>query len=236
MSSTWRKTSTEITFIQISVEEKKFSKQLEINIDKSSFIILGNKNKVKEIREQIAVTPLTLNNNEIKEKSTEKYLGDYLHKDGNEASIQQTITNRKWRIMSSILEIKIIIEDFRINSIGGVLTGINLWELAVIPMMLNNCGTWDEINSESMKKLNNLQNTLMQYLLKTPKTTPTPSLAWDFGILPIKYRVMIRKLCLAKHIISLGKNSLANEIFNAQNDLSYPGLAKEIKMHGYRSR
>ena len=49
------------------VAEITNSKQLEINIDKSSFIILGNRNKVKEIREQLAATPLTLNNNKIKD-------------------------------------------------------------------------------------------------------------------------------------------------------------------------
>ena len=79
--------------------------------------------------------------------------------------------------MSSILEIKTIIEDYRANYTGGLMTGINIWEMAVIPMMLNNAGTWDEINETTDKKLNGLQNTMLRYLLQIPRTTPIPSLS-----------------------------------------------------------
>ena len=33
-------------------------------------------------------------------------------------------------------------EDCRSQAIGGLAAGIELWELAVIPMLLNNSGTW----------------------------------------------------------------------------------------------
>ena len=65
--------------------------------------------------------------------------------------------------------------------------------------------------------------------MSTPKTTPAPSLAWEFGILPIEYRILTRKLCLAKHILSLKSDSLAKEIFITQNEMSFPGLANEIE-------
>ena len=41
-------------------------KQLEINIDKSSYILFGKKNKVTEIREFLMNNPLTFNGNVIK--------------------------------------------------------------------------------------------------------------------------------------------------------------------------
>ena len=131
--------------------------------------------------------------------------------------------------MSSILEIKTIVEDYRNKHKGGIMTGINLWEMSVIPSLLNNCGTWNSVDIETMKKLNNLQNTLLRYLLSTPRSTPIPSLPWEFGVLPIKFRIIVKKLCLAKHINSLEEGSLAKEIFETQTNFSFPGLATEVK-------
>ena len=204
-------------------------KQLEINIEKSSYIILGNKKKVSEIRQFIQNKPLTLNNKVINEKDSEKYLGDYLHNKGSQESINFTIKGRQWRVTSVILEIKTIIEDCRTHHIGGLLTGVQLWELAILPMLLNNAGTWDEISKVSEEKLDDFQNTLLRYLLNTPRTTPIPSLAWEFGMLPMKYRVIIRKLCLLKHMLSLDNESLAKQIIAKQSEESLPGLAKESK-------
>ena len=56
--------------------------------------------------------------------------------------------------MSAIMEIKTIIEDYRIHVVGGLKSGLDIWEMAIIPSLLNNAETWDEIDEESMIKLN----------------------------------------------------------------------------------
>ena len=129
-------------------------KQLDINVEKSSFILLGNKSRISEIRDEIKLTSLTFRGETIKEKNYEQYLGDYIHSDGLSASVTQTINARHWRLLSAVLEIKTIIEDYRINTVGGILTGKELWDLAVIPVMLTNAGTWTEITEDSLNKLN----------------------------------------------------------------------------------
>ena len=76
-----------------------------------------------------------------------------MHSDGNEASIEHTINERYCRVMSAILEIKSIINDYRVNYTGGLMTGIDIWEMAVIPMLLNNAGTWDKVSETADNKL-----------------------------------------------------------------------------------
>ena len=120
---------------------------------------------VKEIREYIKTTPLTLNDNIIKERDSEKYLGEYLHKEGINESIKLTVNERYWRAISAILEIKTVIQDYRSEHIGGLLAGVNIWELAVIPMLLNNSSTWNDVQSETMNKLKDIQNTLLRLSL-----------------------------------------------------------------------
>ena len=45
----------------------------------------------------------------------------------------------------------------------------------------------------------------------------------------MKYKLIVRKLCLTKHILSLDDSALAKQIFREQEELSSPGLVRELK-------
>ena len=54
-----------------------------------------------------------------KSKESDKYLGDIIHRDGLAASVEATIRDRKGRITSATLEIKAVIDDYRMQALGG---------------------------------------------------------------------------------------------------------------------
>ena len=93
----------------IFIESGMESKLLDLNTDKSCYIVIGSKKIVKPLQAQLAVTPLTLCGKTMKGKVSDKYLGDYIHTEGPTASVHCTITNRYGRIMSGILETRAII-------------------------------------------------------------------------------------------------------------------------------
>ena len=114
-------------------------------------------NRLK-MEEDISNHPITCGEFVTKRKRKEKWLGDIFHKMGLAVSVQETIIERTPRTKAAMFEIKGIIEDFRSQSIGGTVGAFDLWELSVIPMLLNNAGTWTEISEESIEMLENLQN------------------------------------------------------------------------------
>ena len=114
------------------------------------YLLLGNKTRVGEIREMIAKNPLMFKGQELKEKQFDKYLGDYIG-ESTEASVEKTVTDRYWRIMSFVMEVKTVIEDCRANSVSGLSAGLQMWQLGAIPVLLNNAGSWTDINSNTMK-------------------------------------------------------------------------------------
>ena len=148
---------------------------IDLNIDKSSFILLGKKSKVEQIRKIISETPLMLSEQEMKERTHEKYLGEHIHSEGLAETINFTVQQRYLLTVSAIMEIKTIINDYRIHVPGGLNTGIMLWELAVIPMILNNADTWNDISTVTTNKLESLQNMLIRFLLDSPRSTPIPA-------------------------------------------------------------
>ena len=204
-------------------------KQLDINVSKSTYIICENSSKSAEIRQELENNPLKYDGILIKEKQSEKYLGDMLDGRGLGASIEATITERHGRIFGSVLEIRIILEDYRSSQAGGIMAGLMLWEMAVIPSLINNSETWTCIDEGSLKRLEELQSMLLRSILSTAKSTPKALLYWDTGVLPMSYRVEEKKLLFLHQLISLPDSSLAKQFYDAQNKNHFPGLVMECK-------
>ena len=104
-----------------------------------------------------------------------------------------------------------------------------LWEIGIVPSLLNNSETWTNIDENCLKKLNNLQNMMLRMLFNTSVTAPKAALFWDSGILPMEKQIEQRKLLFLYHLITLPSISLANQVFLEQRDNNFPGLVTECQ-------
>ena len=204
------------------------SKLLEIHPKKSCFMVFAPNNGTRDlIRQEIANRPLIYDRFEMKSKSEEKWLGDMLCDRGLDKSVEATINNRYGKIFSAIFEMKAVIEDLRMQMIGGLKCGLDIWELALIPSLINNCSTWTNISTESVERLDKLQNTFLQMLFSVSQSCPKPVLCWDTATMLMQVRVDKSKLELLHHIKNLDDSSLAKQIFNEQKSAKWPGLVAE---------
>ena len=151
-------------------------KLLDFNIEKSGVLVLGPSKKQKEIIQQLEESPLTLGNKPVKLFETEKYLGDYISSKGLTHGVLTTVKRRKPKVVQSVIETKSVVEDCKMNSLGGLEAGIKIWDIAILPFLLNNCETWVDISRESIKMLDDLQQMFLRYMFGTPRTCPTPIL------------------------------------------------------------
>ena len=120
--------------------------------------------------------PLVYDSFQMQSKSEERWLGDYLSDQGLSKSVEATINNRYGKIQAAIFELKAVLEDLRMQSIGGLKCGLDIWELALIPSLTNNCGTWTQISQQSVDKLDKLQNLFLQILFAVGQSCPRPAL------------------------------------------------------------
>ena len=107
------RTANEAQAANDKIEQVMNLKQLQVNIDKSSYLLIGPRKRVHEIRELIKENPLTINGKETKESKEIKYLGEHIHKEGLDKTIEETIKRQYWIALSVIMEIKTIVCDFR---------------------------------------------------------------------------------------------------------------------------
>ena len=203
--------------------------QLDLNILKCSVIVFHNK-RSEIIREKMnQLKQLKLGNEQILAKNKDEYLGDFIHEGGLGKSAETTINHRFGRIFSSIIEISAILDDFRIDTIGGMVAGLEIFELALLPSLLNNSDIWIDLNEESTTKLENLQNSMFRNLFGVPSSTPLPLLRFDVGSLTMEERVHKKKLNFLFHLKSIESESLAGEILNLQIKYGFPGLVSECR-------
>ena len=146
----------------------------------------------------------------MKEMTQEKYLGDYLHCNGNPDSVAATVYVRSALAVSMVNEIKSVLEDCRVNVAGGICAGIDIWELSVLPFLLKNCSVWDDIPQGVYEQLENIQKMFYRYLFATPISTPTPALLWETGGLTMRNRIKMHKLSFYHHLVYLEACSVAS--------------------------
>ena len=203
------------------------SKQLEFHPDKTGFIILGNKQKVEEIRKEISDNPIYCGDFITKEKTQERWLGDISHSGGLAQSVLSTIQERSGKVKGAIFETAALIQDYRLQSAGGLMSGIYIWQLAIVQSLLSNSEMWTEISTEATKTLEGLHKLFLQVLLQVPSSTPGPSFYWETGMLELRYEVMKRKLNFINNLKHMDDNKLAKKIFNEQKKNKWPGLIQE---------
>ena len=205
-------------------------KQLSLNISKCSLIVFQKNTRINTIGEAINnKKQLSICNTIIEAKEKDVYLGDILHEGGLSKSALATVTHRYGRIFSSMIEVSSILDDYRIDTIGGMKAGLEIYELALLPSLLNNADTWIFMDKVTIQKLENLQNTMFRNLFAVPISTPTPMLRFDLGSLSMKERIDQKKLGFLHHLKHLESESLAAEMYELQVKYNFPGLITECR-------
>ena len=91
---------------------------------------------------EIESEPIMFGENVCKPQLSEVYLGDVISGLGLEDSVERTIQRRLGLVRGAMYETQAIMEDYRMQAVGGMAGAWTIWEHAICPKLLNNCGTW----------------------------------------------------------------------------------------------
>ena len=205
------------------------TKLLDYNLDKSCFVVIGKKKLQQELQEQLESCPIQLCGGNMKQEKKAKYLGDWLSCHGLADSVTATVMKRKGLVIHSIYETRAVVDDCRSQVCGGLTAGLDIWELAVLPMMLYNSECWQEISPETIQELENLQKKFYKCLFAVGSGCPTPALYLETGGMLMEYRILKKKLLFLHHLATLPDDALAREVYDVQRKLALPGLFQECQ-------
>ena len=135
----------------IKVDSVMKGKQLCLNKEKTAYIMFGSSKLLDPARKSMEISPIMCGDFLMKEKVTDKWLGDIFHQGGLAASVIATIKDREPKVKAACYEAAAIVEDMRSQCIGGFRCALDLFELAILPTLLYNSETWVEKLKRSWK-------------------------------------------------------------------------------------
>ena len=191
--------------------------------------MFGPKQRRQEITDEWEKDPLLLCNKRMGQKSNAKYLGDYLSERGLADSIHLTALKRKGVVTRACYEIRNILADCRAHITGGIVSGFDMWEIAVIPVLLYNAETWQDISRKTLDELEKMQLFFLRSTLAVWTGCPIPLLYSETGCLLMECRILQKKLMFLHHLFHLPDAALAKEVLLVQTENGLPGIYTECK-------
>ena len=198
-----------------------------LNREKTVYLIIGSSKQKQALRKQLEVEPLLCGEFITEEKEHEKWLGQYLSGGGLSDSVAKTVDAREEKIRGACLEVAQIVNDWRARVTGGMESALFLWEACVVPSLMYGSGTWVEMNSNTVKKLNNLQNWFIRLILQIGPGAPVASLCWETGFLDMEIRAWRDLIMMVIDLRNMEANTLARQVYEVQKNRHWSGLAKE---------
>jgi hypothetical protein len=104
----------------------------------------------------------------VKQKQSDRYLGQILQSDGVKASVNATISEREAKIKGAIFEVQSIIEQFEMQAMGGMMAAWELWECVLIPSLLSGAGTWVGSTKGEEERCDKLQELFWRVMFRVP--------------------------------------------------------------------
>ena len=86
---------------------------MEAHLDKTCFIMCGNRKYKDMVAENLKRNPLMFGDFLLKERESDRYLGQVVHGGGLDKTAEAPVKERAGRIKGEALEVKAIIEDFK---------------------------------------------------------------------------------------------------------------------------
>ena len=205
------------------------TKLLNFNLEKSGFLIFGSKRRRLEVENKLKTDPLVLCDKLMGQQHIAKYLGDYLSELGLSESIKLTVSKRKGLAARAMYEVKSILSDCRAHVTGCLVCGLDMWEVAIIPALLYNAETWQDIHKNTVDELETIQLKFLRSTLAVGTGCPIPLLYSETGTILMEYRILQKKLTFLHHIENLPDTALAKEVLSVQVDQGLPGIYNECK-------
>ena len=100
---------------------------------KTCYLVVGTTNYRENIQKEIEDNPLMFGKIVCKEKDSDVYLGDVISSQGLEHSVELTVQKRLGLIRGAMHKRSAIMEDYRLQVVGGMSGAWAIWERAICP-------------------------------------------------------------------------------------------------------
>ena len=138
------------------------------------------------------------------------------------------MAKRVARAQGAMFEAKSLIQDFRMQALGGMEGAWDLWNSGICASVLANCGSWVKLTKKAVGQLEECQNQYLRMIYSCPPSTPLPALRSQAGMTSMLHKIWTEQICLVSKILHrTDKDNYCRLILEEQTYMGWDGLAKE---------
>lgn len=154
---------------------------------------------------------------QLKKAEKYKYLADIITPTGG---LGETIKQRKNQILGLTTELATIISLIDESGLH-VMTAKKYYEAIIIPKLLTNAETWNNLTSTEIAELEGIQNRSLKRLLRLPQGTPSQGLLNEMGMWNIQTIIMSKKLMFLYKVLNYNDENITKQVL--LNQVNQPG-------------
>ena len=121
-----------------------------------------------------------------------------------------------WLVLFEKIKLMRWKKEFWMHRLGAINSGLTIFNMSVLPVLLYNASTWFEVSKTTINKLENLQLMLQRCLLGVPASTPIPAMCCALCMIGVQHQINYMKLMFLHYVIGLDQPVLAKEIYETQ--------------------
>ena len=86
----------------------------------------------------------------------------------------------------------------------------------LISMLLNNAECWLDLTKTDIEELEGIDLIFLRKLLEAPSTTPIPAIYLELGCIPLRFKIIEKRMMFLHYILKQEKNTIISKVFWAQ--------------------
>ena len=168
----------------------------------------------KKLKKRKECAKIKVHEDQMKDTSKQKYLGDIIDISGKNRS---NIEDRKNKGYGVVAEILAIIKDIPLGQYK-IEIGLKLRQAMLLNMLLFNSEAWHDVTDAEIKILETVDEHLLRALVNGHSKTPLEFLYLESGATPIRFILACRRMIYVQIILKRQENELTKRIYNAQKE------------------
>ena len=165
----------------------------------------------------MAIPVLVVNGREMDIVEFAKYLGDIFNTKGTNIDM---IKERVRKGLVCMISTIALTSEITLG-IHLITTLITLYKVIFLQVVTFNSGSWNNITSIEMNKLQVVQLKFLKQILHAPTSTCNCITFLELGIIPIEFNINIKQLQFLHHILTLDENDPVRCAYNQQKLFPY---------------
>ena len=188
-------------------------KKLTLSADKCSRIHIGKKSKKADC------VSVKVHAEEMKNSEKEKYLGDFITKEGNSNA---TLCARKTRAYAILAEIRSILTEIPLGS-RKMEIGLALRDAWFLNGILFNSEVWSSYEEKHVEELMVIDNMILRTITGAQAKVPVEALYLETAALSIKCVISVRRMLYLKTILSRHDEEIIKKVYLAMKERTLKG-------------